>query len=168
MDINFARRGPLSFFRDDNIGLVKDFVLFAVSQDTSKHLSSVQLSLSGPQATRSKPLKWKAPAMKFRETISADSNILVSALSPSKNSYFLALFDSGPFRTFDTFFVDCGADDLFMDSNLQQICKSHFLNSRPRSRYVWLNGDSCFSVNSSDRSTPITYWKACGDGHFLR
>ncbi|KAH9244958.1 hypothetical protein BASA81_017607 [Batrachochytrium salamandrivorans] len=30
---------------NDNRGLVKDFVLFAVSQDTSKHLSSVQLSL---------------------------------------------------------------------------------------------------------------------------
>ncbi|KAH9263029.1 hypothetical protein BASA83_013667 [Batrachochytrium salamandrivorans] len=37
--------------------------------------------------------------MKFRETTSADSNILVSALSSLKKLYFLVLSDSGPFRT---------------------------------------------------------------------
>ncbi|KAH9269325.1 hypothetical protein BASA83_008687 [Batrachochytrium salamandrivorans] len=67
----------------------------------------------------------------------SDPSILVSALSSlRKTSYFLALFDSGPFRTLTTFFVDCGADDLLWTLNLQQICKSHFLNFRPRSRYV--------------------------------
>ncbi|KAH9271469.1 hypothetical protein BASA83_006321 [Batrachochytrium salamandrivorans] len=73
MDIDFARRGPLTS-SNDNRGLVKDSALFAVSQDTSKPLvlgPTLALGLSD----RSKPLKWKAPAMKFRETISADSKL---------------------------------------------------------------------------------------------
>ncbi|KAH9271290.1 hypothetical protein BASA83_006617 [Batrachochytrium salamandrivorans] len=72
MDIDLARRGPLTS-QKDNRGLVKDSALFVVSQDTSKPLvpgPTLALGLSD----RSKPLKWKAPAMKFRETISADSN----------------------------------------------------------------------------------------------
>ncbi|KAH9270609.1 hypothetical protein BASA83_007204 [Batrachochytrium salamandrivorans] len=78
-------------------------------------------------ATRSKPLKWKATALKFRETISADSNILVSALSSLQKLLLPGTLRLGPLSHVDTFFVDCGADDLLWIPSLQQICKSHLL-----------------------------------------
>ncbi|KAH6574754.1 hypothetical protein BASA60_005337 [Batrachochytrium salamandrivorans] len=133
--------------------------------DTSKQLvlgPTLALGLSD----KSKPLKWKATAMKFRETISADSkgtevvlaprgetgsftqmpptsllyphqpaklnlsnsfnldpnfsdpSILVSALSSLKKLLLPGTLRLGPLSHVDTFFVDCGADDLFMDSKL--------------------------------------------------
>ncbi|KAH9264562.1 hypothetical protein BASA83_011965 [Batrachochytrium salamandrivorans] len=50
----------------------------------------------------------------------SDPSILVSALSSLKNYYFLALFDSGPFRTL-TLSSWIWADDLFMDSKLAKL-----------------------------------------------
>ncbi|KAH9273589.1 hypothetical protein BASA83_003918 [Batrachochytrium salamandrivorans] len=68
----------------------------------------------------------------------SDPSILVSALSfPSKTSYFPGTLRLGPLSHVDTFFVDCGADDLFMDSKLAaESANPYFLNSLPRSRYV--------------------------------
>ncbi|KAH6603018.1 hypothetical protein BASA61_000528 [Batrachochytrium salamandrivorans] len=48
MDIDFARRGPLTS-SNDNRGLVKDSALFAVSQDTSKPLVLSPTLASDPQ-----------------------------------------------------------------------------------------------------------------------
>ncbi|KAH9274721.1 hypothetical protein BASA83_002922 [Batrachochytrium salamandrivorans] len=98
----------------------------------------------------------------------SDPSILVSALSSlRKTSYFLALFDSGPFRTLTTFFVDCGADDLFMDSKLAADLQIPLLELSTPITLRLADGDFLFFFNSQNRSTPIAHWKACGDGNFL-
>ncbi|KAH9247123.1 hypothetical protein BASA81_015316 [Batrachochytrium salamandrivorans] len=48
----------------------------------------------------------------------SDPSILVSALSSLKKLLLPGTLRLGPLSHVDTFFVDCGADDLFMDSKL--------------------------------------------------
>ncbi|KAH9263216.1 hypothetical protein BASA83_013427 [Batrachochytrium salamandrivorans] len=48
----------------------------------------------------------------------SDPSILVSALSSPKKLLLPGTLRLGPLSHIDTFFVDCGADDLFMDSKL--------------------------------------------------
>ncbi|KAH9263036.1 hypothetical protein BASA83_013649 [Batrachochytrium salamandrivorans] len=69
MDIDFARRGSLSF-SDRQQGLVKDFVLFAVSQAISKPFVPGPIPVSDPNAI-SKPSKWNTRNIRSQETISS-------------------------------------------------------------------------------------------------
>ncbi|KAH9262984.1 hypothetical protein BASA83_013702 [Batrachochytrium salamandrivorans] len=48
----------------------------------------------------------------------SDPSILVSALSSLKKLLLPGTLRLGPLSHVDTFFMDCGADDLFMDSKL--------------------------------------------------
>ncbi|KAH9264849.1 hypothetical protein BASA83_011678 [Batrachochytrium salamandrivorans] len=66
----------------------------------------------------------------------SDPSILVSALSSLRKLLLPGTLRLGPLSHVDTFFVDCGADDLFMDSKLAADLQIPLLELLPRSRYV--------------------------------
>ncbi|KAH9264815.1 hypothetical protein BASA83_011716 [Batrachochytrium salamandrivorans] len=106
--------------------------------------------------------------MKLRETISADSNILVSALSSLKKLLLPGTLRLGPFRTL-TLSSWIAAPMIFLwTPSLQQICKSLSLNSQTPITLRLADGDSSSSLTHRTVPLQITHWKTCGDGHILR
>ncbi|KAH9264603.1 hypothetical protein BASA83_011933 [Batrachochytrium salamandrivorans] len=97
-------------------------------------------------------LKWKATALKFRETISADSNILVSALSSLRKLLLPGLFDSGPFRTLilSSWIV---APMIFMDSKLAAELQIPLLELSTPITLRLADGDSSSSL--THRTVPL-------------
>ncbi|KAH9263032.1 hypothetical protein BASA83_013671 [Batrachochytrium salamandrivorans] len=94
----------------------------------------------------------------------SDPSILVSALSSLKNFYFLVL-RLGPLSHVDTFFVDCGADDLFMDSKLAADLQIPLLELSTPITLRLADGDS--SSFLTHRTVPLQlHWKACGTATF--
>ncbi|KAH9263622.1 hypothetical protein BASA83_012965 [Batrachochytrium salamandrivorans] len=72
---------------------------------------------------------------------------------PSKKLLLPGTLRLGPLSHVDTFFVDCGADDLLWTLNLQQICKSLSLNSSTPITLRLADGDSSSSL--THRTVPL-------------
>ncbi|KAH9266091.1 hypothetical protein BASA83_010831 [Batrachochytrium salamandrivorans] len=118
MDIDLARRGPLTSSKD-NRGLVKDSALFVGLGLGRKLLPPEALRtdvMNMEDGNRLENCKGDNSARGMGSE--ARKCILVSALSSLKKLLLPGTLRLGPLSHVDTFFVDCGADDLFMDSKL--------------------------------------------------
>ncbi|KAH9273126.1 hypothetical protein BASA83_004704 [Batrachochytrium salamandrivorans] len=83
----------------------------------------------------------------------SDPSILVSALSSPKKLLLPDTLRLGPLSHVDTFFVDCGADDLFMDSKLAADLQIPLLELSTPITLRLADGDSSSSLNH--RTVPL-------------
>ncbi|KAH9273416.1 hypothetical protein BASA83_004077 [Batrachochytrium salamandrivorans] len=83
----------------------------------------------------------------------SDPSILVSALSSLKKLLLPGTLRLGPLSHVDTFFVDCGADDLFMDSKLAADLQIPLLELSTPITLRLADGDSSSSL--THRTVPL-------------
>ncbi|KAH9272534.1 hypothetical protein BASA83_005345 [Batrachochytrium salamandrivorans] len=83
----------------------------------------------------------------------SDPSILVSALSSLKKLLLPGTLRLGPLSHVDTFFVDCGADDLFMDSKLAADLQISLLELSTPITLRLADGDSSSSL--THRTVPL-------------
>ncbi|KAH9244971.1 hypothetical protein BASA81_017577 [Batrachochytrium salamandrivorans] len=83
----------------------------------------------------------------------SDPSILVSALSSLKKLLLPGTLRLGPLSHVDTFFVDCGADDLFMDSKLAAELQIPLLELSTPITLRLADGDSSSSL--THRTVPL-------------
>ncbi|KAH6581807.1 hypothetical protein BASA61_008879 [Batrachochytrium salamandrivorans] len=83
----------------------------------------------------------------------SDPSILVSALSSLRKTLLPGTLRLGPLSHVDTFFVDCGADDLFMDSKLAADLQIPLLELSTPITLRLADGDSSSSL--THRTVPL-------------
>ncbi|KAH9244455.1 hypothetical protein BASA81_018148 [Batrachochytrium salamandrivorans] len=120
----------------------------------------------------SKLSKWMTLTLRCRETTSADFKwrLRLGRENPDseENSYSLAPFVLGPFLMLAPFFVDCGADDIFMDSKLAE--ELRFLSPKLSNPITLRLADGDSSSTLTHRTVPLqaAHRKACEDSVVLR
>ncbi|KAH9251869.1 hypothetical protein BASA81_010186 [Batrachochytrium salamandrivorans] len=98
----------------------------------------------------------------------SDPSILVSALSSLRKTLLHGTLDSGPFRTLILSSWIAAPMTLFMDSKLAADLQIPLLELSTPITLRLADGDSSSSLTHRTVPLLIAYWKACGDGHFLR
>ncbi|KAH9270318.1 hypothetical protein BASA83_007659 [Batrachochytrium salamandrivorans] len=164
MDIDFARRGPLTS-SDRQKRLSQELCLVCGQSGHLKATCFKSNSRFKPQrqiqAIEMEHSQHQDPGKQSRPTLSRDLDSAVKLFPPEILRTDMMNIEDGN-----------GLDSCDRDNSTRGMgvrgtevnCKSHYLNFLPRC-CVWLMGTPRL-VDSSDRSTPITYWKACGDGNF--
>ncbi|KAH9267210.1 hypothetical protein BASA83_010127 [Batrachochytrium salamandrivorans] len=92
----------------------------------------------------------------------SDPSTSIFALSSLRKLLLLGTLRIGPISHVGTFFVDCGADDVFMDSKLAEELKVPLTKLSNPIMLRLADGDF-INFDPSNCPTAAAHWKACGD-----
>ncbi|KAH9251019.1 hypothetical protein BASA81_011196 [Batrachochytrium salamandrivorans] len=92
-----------------------------------------------------------------------DSCLHISSLSSLNKLLLPGTLRIGPSTHVDTFFVDCGADDLFVDSKLAADLHIPLVKLSTPIQLRLADGDSSSVISHRTVPLPTAHWQPCGD-----